>query len=109
MLDVFTVGLRLLRRDAVFFGDVLGNFLALRPHVGVQLKRLEMQLGRDVPTHARKRLVERFEANHAPGAGNVRNEVDFEGGGHEGALSKIPCMLSGLNFRLKRCSLSFTG
>ena len=45
-----------------------------------------MQLGADVTGHVGKCPVERFEANHAPGAGNVGNEIDFEGGGHGIAL-----------------------
>src|SRR5207249_11268066 len=35
--DVFAVRMRLLRREAVFLRDLLGNLLALRPHLGADL------------------------------------------------------------------------
>ena len=82
--NILPVGMRLRWRDAVLFGDVLGNFLTFRHHMRIELKRLEMQFGADVARHAPKRLVQRFEADDAPRAGNVRDEIDFERSGHGG-------------------------
>ena len=68
LANVFPVDIGLLGRDAVLFGDVLGNFLAFGRHLRIELERLEVQLGRDVAGHARQRLVQRFQADGAPGA-----------------------------------------
>src|SRR6185312_5430103 len=86
--DVFAVRMRLCRRDPVFFGNVLSNFLALGRHLGVELERLEMKLGGNVSADARQGLIERFQADRAPGAGDVGNKVDFEWSGH-GVLSQF--------------------
>ena len=76
--NVFSVGIGLRWRDAVLLRDVLGNFLAFGGHLRIELKRLEMQRRRHVARHARKRLLQRLEADGAPRAGNIRNKIYLE-------------------------------
>ena len=67
-----------------FFRDVLGDFLAFGRHLRIEFERLEVQLGGNVARHPLQRMVERLEADGAPGACNVGDEVDFERSGHGG-------------------------
>ena len=74
--------LALLGRGAVLFLQVLANVLTLRPHLRVQLERLKVQVQRDLALKPVRRLLQRLEADDAPGAGDIGDEIDFEGGGH---------------------------
>ncbi len=74
--------LALLGRGAVLFLQVLANVLTLRPHLRVQLERLKVQVQRDLALKPVRRPFQRLEADDAPGAGNIGDEIDFEGGGH---------------------------
>ena len=58
------------------------DFLAFGRHLRVQLEGLEMQIDdqvRDVLPDLRNALLETEQADHAPGAGDVGNKVDFHG------------------------------
>ena len=82
--NVFPVGMRLRWRDAVFFRDVLGDVLAFRRHLRIELERLEVQLGGNVARHPLQRVVQRFKTNEAPRACNVGDEIYVERNGHGG-------------------------
>lgn len=76
---------RLLGGRAVFAGDVVDDVLALGRHVGVELERLEMDLGLDpLGPEPVQRRGQAAEADDAPGADDVGDEVDVEGAGHGG-------------------------
>jgi hypothetical protein len=67
------------RRDAVLGLQVGDHLLALGAHAGVQLEGLEADLG--AQTGADQRRLQRVQADHAPGAGDVGDEVDGDGVG----------------------------
>ena len=72
-------GLReLLGRRAVLARDVFGRVLAFGRHRRVELERLEVQLDRDLVAEPLERPVERPQADRAPGAGDVGNEIDLQ-------------------------------
>jgi hypothetical protein len=85
--DHLAIGGELLGRRAIFAGDMLDHILALGRHVGIELERLEMQRGFDLVTSACQRLFQAVQADDAPGAGNVRDEIDLERAGHRPVLS----------------------
>jgi hypothetical protein len=51
--------------------------------VRIELERLEMNFGSHRIADALQRLLERAQPDHAPGAGDIRHEVDLELGSHE--------------------------
>ena len=67
----------LLGRGAVLAREVLGRVLALGRHRRIELERLEVQLDRDLVVEPLERLLERPEADRAPGAGDVGDEIDL--------------------------------
>ena len=76
----------LLGGGAIFLGQVLAQVLALRPHLRIELEGLEIQLHLDaIALQACEGLLQSSQANGAPGAGNVRDEIDLERG-HRGML-----------------------
>ena len=84
----FAVLLALLGRGAVLFVQVLANVLAFRCHLRVQLERLKVQVDRDFILEPVCRLLQRLEADDAPGAGHVRDEINLEGSGR-GSHGKV--------------------
>ncbi len=46
---------------------------------------IEVQVERDFALESIRRLLQRLEADDAPGAGDVGDEVDLAGGGHGGS------------------------
>ena len=58
--------------------EVLGRVLAFGRHRRIELERLEVQLDRTSSPSRSRRLVERPQADRAPGAGDVGNELDLE-------------------------------
>ena len=78
--DGLAVLLALLGRGAVLFLQVLANVLALWPHLRIQLERLKVQVQRHLALQPVRRLLQRLEADDAPGAGDIGDEIDFEGG-----------------------------
>src|ERR1700761_8715760 len=75
--DRLAVLLHLLGRHAVLPGDVLAGVLALGPHAGVQLEGLEVQRDGHLGAEALQRGLERGEADGAPRAGDIGDEIDL--------------------------------
>ena len=71
LADHLAVRGHLLGGGAVFAGDMLGAILAFRRHVGIELERLEMDVGLDQVPGPRQGFFQAFQPDHAPGAGNV--------------------------------------
>ena len=66
-----------LRRRAVLLGQVGDRLAALGRQRRIQLEGLEVQLDRQRVTDPRQRGLEPVQADCAPGAGDVRDEVDL--------------------------------
>ena len=79
--DVLAVLRKLLRRQAVLLAQVFGDVLALGRHVRVQLERLEVQVDLQVGPDAFEGGFEVAQADGAPGAGDVGDEIDLHGDG----------------------------
>ncbi len=70
--------------DPYFAGDVFADVLALGRHAGVQLERLEMDVRLDaLGLQRRQRRLQPAQPHHAPGADDVRDEIDVQGLCHE--------------------------
>jgi hypothetical protein len=63
---------------AVFLRQVFLDVLAAGRHAGIQFERLEVQLGGDLAVEALQGLLERVQADDAPRAGDVGDEVDSQ-------------------------------
>src|SRR4029450_7149072 len=74
----------LLRARSVFLRDMLDELLPLGRQVRIELERLEADVRFDEVANARQRFLKPFEADDAPRAGNIGNEVDGDGSGHLG-------------------------
>jgi hypothetical protein len=87
LADVLADGGLLFGRGAVFLRQVLGNILAARRHLRVQLEGFEMQRGLHLPGGLFKRPLERAQTHRAPGAGDVGHKIDTQGNrlGHGGS------------------------
>ena len=83
LADRLGVAFDLLGRDAVLARQVLDDLLALRRHLRVQLERLEVQVGLHFAVEPLERAFERVEADRAPGAGDIGDEIDL----HRSSLS----------------------
>jgi len=81
----------LLGGGAIFFGQVFAQVLPAGGHVRVQLKGLEMQIGLHLAVQALQGFFQSTQAHGAPGAGNVRNEIDFQCGDHDGLSARLHC------------------
>src|SRR5690606_5452012 len=80
----------LLGRAAVFLRQVLGDVLALGAHLRVQLEGLEADVGRHLAVEALQGLLQPAQADGAPGAGDVGDEIDGQAWGVHGAgLSRL--------------------
>jgi len=66
----------------VFFGQVLAQVLAAWPHVRVQLKGLKVQISRNLTLQLTQGLLQCAQAHSTPRAGNVRDEINFQGSSH---------------------------
>ena len=64
-------------------GQVLGDVLTTRSHLGVQLKRLKPQSGRDLGLDLFQRLIQGRQPDRAPRAGDVGDEVNGDVLGHD--------------------------
>ncbi|RMU42955.1 hypothetical protein ALP29_201866 [Pseudomonas syringae pv. avii] len=84
LTDGFVNGFDLFRRGAVFLGNVLFDVLAFGRNVRVQFEGLKMNLRLHFVTQRFKRLIQRAQADDAPGAGNIGNEIDLQCSGHDG-------------------------
>src|SRR5258706_4062690 len=82
--DVLAIAGGMLRRQTIFFGEMFGDALALGHHVGIQFKWLEMNIGGSRIAEAPDGVLQGFKADHAPGAGHIGNEIDFDRGIHGG-------------------------
>ncbi|KPX39723.1 Unknown protein sequence [Pseudomonas syringae pv. helianthi] len=71
-------GFDLFWRRAIFFGDVLFDVLPFGRHVRVQLERLEVDVRLHFITQRLQRLIQRTQADDAPRAGNIGDEVDLQ-------------------------------
>src|SRR3954452_24687366 len=80
--NTFAILRLLLRRGPVLLRDVLGDVLAFRAHLRIELERLEAQVDHDLALQLLDGAFQRSEADRAPGAGDVRDEVDVEGFAH---------------------------
>ena len=79
----------LLGRRAVFLRQVLGDVLPAGRHLRVQLKGLKVQLGAEHIAGLRQGLLQRSQADGAPGAGDIGNKVNFQGRDHVFYLSSF--------------------
>ena len=68
---------QLLGRGAVLAREVLGGVLALGRQRRVELERLEAQLDLDLAAEPLEGAIERPQADRAPRAGDVGNEIDL--------------------------------
>ena len=79
------VSAALFGRAAIFARDMLCGIFAFWRHVGVQLKRVPVRFGGNVLVNERESLLNLLQANDAPWAYHVRNDIDAQrngGGGH---------------------------
>jgi len=75
----------------VFFSDVFEDVLALGAHARVQFERLEMDVGLDFAGDALQRLLQRFQADRAPGTRYIRHEINSHLLAHESPPSWNVC------------------
>ena len=68
----------LLGRRAVLLREVFRDVLPGRRHRGVELERLEMQLGLHITLQSPEGALQRGQADRTPGAGHVGNEIDLQ-------------------------------
>ncbi|MNT97715.1 hypothetical protein D3C72_2401000 [compost metagenome] len=61
---------------------MLSDVLALGAHLRVQLERLKVHVKGHFALQTVGRLLQRLEADDTPGAGDIGDEIDLEGGGH---------------------------
>jgi hypothetical protein len=59
--------------------QVLTQILPAGAHVRVELKRLKVQIGLNLAVQALKGFFQSAQTHGTPRAGNVRDEVDFQG------------------------------
>ena len=71
---------------AIFALDMLADILALLGHARIELERLEADLGRHLALQRFERLFQPAQSDDAPGAGNVRYEIDAQRRGHRELL-----------------------
>src|SRR6185436_17575585 len=83
LTNAFLILRELLGCRAVLLGDVLDDVLAFRRHLRIEFERLKMNVRRHFGTDAIERVFKRLQTHHTPGAGDVRNEIDFEVGSHK--------------------------
>jgi hypothetical protein len=81
--DGLAVGRLLFGRGAVLATDMFGHVLSLGRHGGVQLERLEMDLGGHRALQLFERTLQAGQADGAPGAGHVGNKIDAQGCRHK--------------------------
>ena len=67
---------RTLQRRAVFGGEMLAQIFAVRRHLRIQLERRPADVKRDADRVGRRAQLAR--ADHAPGANDVRDDLDGE-------------------------------
>ena len=99
----------LLRRGAVLLGQVLAHVLAARTHVWVEFEGQKVHGGADVRLQSCERLLQRAQTHRAPGAGDVRDEVDFQI--HDGVrgLSSVHGIASGPDWLQPRWTIVVFG
>ncbi|MCY1180698.1 hypothetical protein D9M73_211610 [compost metagenome] len=85
-LDVLVVAGDLVGVDAVLALEMLDQVLAFRRHVGVQFERLDVQLHVHIVAQPANGGEQAVQADGAPGADHVGDEVDGEGLAHCHAL-----------------------
>ena len=66
--------------------QVLADVLPFGTHLRIEFEGLEVQLGPDVGRDAREGGFERAQTDGAPGARDIGDEIDLEGGGHGAGL-----------------------
>jgi hypothetical protein len=71
---------QLLGRHAVFLRQVGNRVFTLGGHGGVEFERLEMHLDLHAVAQARERDFKRMQADGAPWAGHVGDEIDLHSG-----------------------------
>ena len=81
LADGRAVGIDLIGTAAVLARQVLGGIFTLGGHLRVQFKRLEVDLGADLPVELRQCLLQRRQSHRTPRAGNVGDKVDADGSG----------------------------
>ena len=67
---------------AVLAREVVVAVLAFRRHLRVQFERLEVQFDLHLVTDPGNRLLQGFQSDRAPRAGDIGDEVDSQGRGH---------------------------
>ena len=77
LADRIAVAVGLLGCDAVLLYQVLGDVLAARAHVGVQFEGLEMQIDLQIGPQAANGLLQGIQADGAPWAGHIGDEIDL--------------------------------
>ena len=77
LADVFARGGGLLGGGAVLFVQVFGDVLALRNHLGVQLKGLEMDVRLDLALQPLQGGLQALQPNGTPRARDIGDKVDF--------------------------------
>src|SRR5690606_20886963 len=93
LADHLPRGRLLLRRGAVLLRDVLGDVLAFRPHARIELEGLEMDRCIDLVAQPVQGGLERGQADRAPGAGDIGDEVDPDDGFPEDGFHGVPVSL----------------
>ncbi|MNS25223.1 hypothetical protein D3C72_571150 [compost metagenome] len=73
----------LLGAAPVFAHHVLDGVLTFGGHVGVQFERFVGQLHVDFACQVADRLLQSGGAQRAPGANDIRDEIDFHGPAHD--------------------------
>ena len=86
------VGGLLLSGGAVLLAQVLGDVLAFRSHLRIELEGLEVQFGLDVAVQPLQRLLQGSQPDGAPGTGDVGDEIDLEGGHARHAIGSRPTL-----------------
>ncbi len=72
----------LLSARPVLLGDVFDDVLAFGRHARIEFEGLEMDVGLNEATDPPQGLLEPAQPDYAPGAGNIRDEVDLQWLGH---------------------------
>jgi hypothetical protein len=85
---------------------MLAQVLPARAHVGVQLKGLKVHIGLHLALQMGQSGFQCAQAHGTPGAGNVRNKINFERGGQGGLSVASVSQGSPIFHWLSHCCLS---
>jgi len=66
------------RRTSIFFAEILDDVFAVRSHLRIQFERMHGDLCLDAIVQTRERKLKRRQADRAPRAGDIGDEIDGE-------------------------------